>query len=86
MAAAFALAIFSGKIIFIFANLENLRIFQICFFTEKVVTINGICRAGFLWERSCSRKRSWDDILDGSIWLLSTSPNFSVKIVRTAND
>jgi hypothetical protein len=56
MAAAFALAIFSGKIIFIFANLENLRIFQICFFTEKVVTINGICRAGFLWERSCSRK------------------------------
>jgi len=59
MAAAFALAIFSGKIIFIFANLENLRIFQICFFTEKVVTINGICLRGlpvgaFVQQKRCN--------------------------------
>lgn len=33
MPSAFALGIFSGKIIFNFANLENLRIFQICLFT-----------------------------------------------------
>ena len=59
MAAAFALAIFSGKIIFIFANLENLRIFQICFFTEKVVTINGICLrwlpvGAFVQQKRCN--------------------------------
>ena len=30
------LAIFSGKIIYNFANLENLRIFQICLFTGGV--------------------------------------------------
>ena len=35
---------------------------------------------------TAAEKRSWDDILDGSIWLLSTSPNFSAEIVRTAND
>ena len=35
----------SGKIIFIFANQENLRIFLICFFTRKVVMVNDIyCR------------------------------------------
>ena len=32
------------------------------------------------------QKKKLDDILDGSIWLLSTSPNFSAEIVRTAND
>ena len=33
------------KNIFIFANQENLRIFLICFFTRKVVMVNGIyCR------------------------------------------
>lgn len=38
-------AIISGKIFLIFANQENLRIFLICFFTRKVVMVNGIyCR------------------------------------------
>ena len=32
----YALAIFSGRIIFNFANLENLRIFQICLFTGEI--------------------------------------------------
>ena len=84
MAAAFALAIFSGKIIFIFANLENLRIFQICFFTEKVVTINGIClrwlpAGAFAQQKRCK--------LVGMAlrWLLATSPNYSAEIVRTAD-
>ena len=31
-----------GKIIFNFANLENLRIFQICLFTGGAITGNGI--------------------------------------------
>ena len=43
----FALRIFSGKIIFNFATLENLRIFQSCLFTGGVVTENGICSAAF---------------------------------------
>ena len=47
MRAAFALRIISGKIIFNFANLENLRIFQICLFTGGVVKENGICSAAF---------------------------------------
>ena len=34
MRSAFALRINSGKNIFMFATLENLRIFQSCFFTE----------------------------------------------------
>ena len=34
MRAAFALRIISGKNIYNFAILENLRIFQNCFFTE----------------------------------------------------
>ena len=32
------------------------------------------------------QKKKLDDILDGLRWLLSTSPNFSAEIVRTAND
>ncbi len=47
MASACALAIISGKNIYNFAILENLRIFQNCFFTEGVVTGNGICCAAF---------------------------------------
>ena len=43
MASACALAIFSGKIIYNFAILENLRIFQNCLFTGGVVTENGSC-------------------------------------------
>ena len=47
MRSAFALRIFSGKNIYNFAILENLRIFQNCLFTGGVVTANGICRAAF---------------------------------------
>ena len=47
MRAAFALRIFSGKIIYNFAILENLRIFQNCLFTGGVVEENGICSAAF---------------------------------------
>ena len=47
MASACALAIFSGKIIYNFAILENLRIFQNCLFTGGVVTVNGIYSAAF---------------------------------------
>ena len=47
MRAACALRIFSGKIIYNFAILENLRIFQNCLFTGGVVKENGICSAAF---------------------------------------
>ena len=47
MASACALAIFSGRIIYNFAILENLRIFQNCLFTGGVVEENGICSAAF---------------------------------------
>ena len=47
MRSAFALRIFSGKNIYNFAILENLRIFQNCLFTGGVVTENGICSAAF---------------------------------------
>ena len=47
MRSAFALRIFSGKEIYNFAILENLRIFQNCLFTGGVVTANGICSAAF---------------------------------------
>ena len=51
MRSAFALRIISGKYIFIFAILENLRIFQNCLLTGGVATVNGICdkkqRPGF---------------------------------------
>jgi len=46
-----ALAIFSGKFIFIFAELERLRSFQFCFFTQGAVKANNkrdfIASAGF---------------------------------------
>ena len=41
------LAMFSGKNIYNFAILENLRIFQNCLFTGGVVEENGICSAAF---------------------------------------
>ena len=47
MRSAFALRIISGRIIYNFAILENLRIFQNCLFTGGVVTENGICSAAF---------------------------------------
>ena len=47
MASACALAMFSGKNIYNFAILENLRIFQNCLFTGWVVEENGICSAAF---------------------------------------
>ena len=47
MVSACALAMFSGKNIYNFAILENLRIFQNCLFTGGGVTANGICSAAF---------------------------------------
>ena len=47
MASACALAMFSGKNIYNFAILENLRIFQNCLFTGGIVEENGICSAAF---------------------------------------
>ena len=47
MASACALAMFSGKNIYNFAILENLRIFQNCLFTGGVVEGNSICSAAF---------------------------------------
>ena len=44
MRSAFALRIISGRIIYNFAILENLRIFQNCLFTREVVTGNGRCK------------------------------------------
>ena len=41
------LGIFSGKNIYNFAILENLRIFQNCLFTGGVVTESSICSAAF---------------------------------------
>lgn len=48
MASACALAIFSGKNIYNFAILENLRIFQNRLFTGGVVTASGSCSGGKL--------------------------------------
>ena len=45
MRSAFALRIFSGKNIYNFAILENLRIFQNCLFTGGVVIGYRICSA-----------------------------------------
>ena len=42
-----ALHIISGRIIYNFAILENLRIFQNCLFTGGVVKENSICSAAF---------------------------------------
>ena len=50
-----ALRIFSGKNIYNFAILENLRIFQNCLFTGGVVTASGICSAAFC-ENAALRK------------------------------
>ena len=54
---------FSGKIIYNFAILENLRIFQNCLFTGGVVEENGICSAAFyesaaLRASACSPERA----------------------------
>ena len=59
MASACAPAMFSGKNIYNFAILENLRIFQNCLFTGGVVEGNGICGTAFyesaaLRESACS--------------------------------
>ena len=63
MRSAFALRIFSGKDIYNFAILENLRIFQNCLFTGGVVEGNGICSAAFcesaaLRAGACSPERA----------------------------
>ena len=56
-----ALRIISGKNIYNFAILENLRIFQNCLFTGGVVTENSSCSAAFcesaaLRASACSPK------------------------------
>ena len=48
MRAAFALRIFSGRIIYIFGFQKRLRAFLKPIFTGGVVKVNGSCRAGFL--------------------------------------
>ena len=70
MASACALAMFSGKNIYNFAILENLRIFQNCLFTGGVITESGSCRAGFLWKHS----RGGVNVLPVSTSLSSTTP------------
>ena len=59
MASACALAMFSGKNIYNFAILENLRIFQNCLFTGGVVTANGICSAAFCESAQRLRGYRW---------------------------
>ena len=63
MASACALAMFSGKNIYNFAILENLRIFQNCLFTGGVVAGSSICSAAFyesaaLRAGACSPERA----------------------------
>ena len=62
MASACALAMFSGKNIYNFAILENLRIFQNCLFTGGVVEENGICSAAF-----CESAALWVSVLALSV-------------------
>ena len=57
MRAAFALRINSGRIIYNFAILENLRIFQNCLFTRGVVKGNGRCSAAFCESAALRGKR-----------------------------
>ena len=73
MRSAFALRIFSGKDIYNFAILENLRIFQNCLFTGGVVKENGICSAAFcesaaLRESACSPGGAVAQRLRGYKW------------------
>ena len=73
MASACALAMFSGKNIYNFAILENLRIFQNCLFTGGVVEENGICSAAFcesatLRESACSPGGAVAQRLRGFLW------------------
>ena len=58
MRSAFALRIFSGKIIYNFAILENLRIFQNCLFTGGVIKENGSCSAAFCESAALREKGS----------------------------
>ena len=60
MRSAFALRINSGKNIYNFAILENLRIFQNCLFTGGVVEGNGICSAAFC-ESAALRESFWSN-------------------------
>ena len=65
MAAACALAMFSGRIIYNFAILENLRIFQNCLFTGGVVKENSICSAAFCESAALREKGSPSQALSG---------------------
>ena len=63
MASAFALAIFSGKIILNFGGQKRLRAFLNPIFTGGVVKENGICSAAFcesaaLRASACSPERA----------------------------
>ena len=58
MAAAYALAIISGKIIFNRAMPERLRTLRHCIFTGGVVEENGICSAAFCESSALSEKGS----------------------------
>ena len=51
MPAAYALGIFSGRIIYIFGIPERLRTLRYAIFTGGVVKANGICSAYFLRKR-----------------------------------
>ena len=67
MRAAFALRMISGKNIYNFAILENLRIFQNCLFTGGVVTVNGICSAAFCE----SADAGWNESSQGELFVSS---------------
>ena len=68
MPAAYALGIFSGRIIYIFGIPERLRTLRYAIFTGGVVKANGICSACFLRKRRCCGK--------------ATSPSPSAHYVR----
>jgi hypothetical protein len=58
-----ALAMFSGNFIFIFAELERLRSFQFCLFTQGVAKVSGrsrfycLCRFGLSGENAFGAAR-----------------------------
>ena len=79
MASACALAIFSGKNIYNFAILENLRIFQNRLFTGGVVTASGSCSAAFC-ESAALRGRT----LSGSLRSLAPPKGELLAIWRSA--
>jgi hypothetical protein len=82
IASAFALAIFSGKIIFIIANQENLRIFLICFFTGGAAAANSICHTVPLISHAASRPDSFPRGGSFSSSILSFLPDFCDPVAK----